>query len=97
MAELTLLDKVKSGLGITGDFQDATLQIYIDEVKAFMLNAGVDEEVIESEKAVGCIMRGVADLWNYGAGNTTLSNYFGMRVIQLRTETAIPPNEGGDA
>lgn len=93
MAELTLLDKVKSGLGITGTFQDATLQIYINEVKAFMISAGVEAEVIESEKAVGCILRGVADLWNYGAGNATLSNYFGMRLIQLKAETA---EEGDD-
>ncbi|MGA4517413.1 carcinine hydrolase/isopenicillin-N N-acyltransferase family protein [Solibacillus silvestris] len=84
MTDAELLAKVKNGIGITGTFQDATLQIYIDEVKAFMKSAGVKEEVIESDASVGCIMRGVADLWNYGAGNARLSDYFKMRLIQLK-------------
>lgn len=87
MAETTLLTKIKNGLGITGTFQDETLNVYIDEVKAFMKSAGVSQNVIESDAAVGCIMRGVADLWNYGAGNATLSDYFRMRLIQLKAET----------
>lgn len=86
----TLLDKVKSGLGITGTFQDVTLNLYIDEVKAFLASAGVADDVINSDVAVGCIMRGVADLWNYGAGNAKLSPYFQMRLEQLRRI------EGGD-
>lgn len=85
--ETTLLTKIKNGLGITGDFQDDTLRIYIDEVKAFMKSAGVTQEVIESNVSVGCIMRGVADLWNYGSGNATLSDYFRMRLLQLKAET----------
>lgn len=93
MAETTLLTKIKNGLGITGTFQDATLNVYIDEVKAFMLSAGVSQDVVDSDKAVGCIMRGVADLWNYGSGNATLSQYFRMRLIQLKSET-IQPEEG---
>ena len=36
-----LLTKVKSELGITGDYQNDTLNIYIDEVKHFMMIAGV--------------------------------------------------------
>lgn len=86
MTDTTLLTKIKNGLGITGTFQDQTLQVYIDDVKAFMKSAGVKEEVIESEVSVGCIMRGVADLWKYGAGDTNLSNYFKMRLLQLKKE-----------
>lgn len=87
MTDAELLTKIKSGLGITGTFQDATLQVYVDEVKAFMRSAGVTESVLSSPAAVGCIMRGVADLWNYGNGNAALSQYFKMRLIQLRAET----------
>lgn len=86
MTEAELLTKIKNGLGITTDFQDTTLQIYIDDVKAFMLSAGVKQAVIDSEKSVGCILRGVTDLWNYGSGNAALSEYFKMRVIQLKFE-----------
>lgn len=84
MTDNELLAQVKNGLGIVGDFQDATLGVYIEEVKAFMLSAGVPTEVIESKLSVGCIMRGVADLWNYGSGNAKLSDYFTQRLLQLK-------------
>lgn len=83
MTDSELLQKVKDGLGITGDFQDGTISVYIAEVKCFMKDAGVKEEVVNSTAAVGCIMRGVSDLWNYGAGSASLSPYFTQRVIQL--------------
>lgn len=83
MTNAELLTKIKSGLGITGTYQDDTLQVYIDEVKSFMKSAGVNQSVIESEAAVGCIIRGVADLWNYGSGSANLSPYFVQRLIQL--------------
>ena len=73
------LADVKQALGITGNYQDATLQQYITEVKAFLVDAGVSEANITS----GIIARGVADLWNYGAGEGKLSSYFMMRASQL--------------
>ena len=88
MTDAELLSKVKKGLGITGDYQDDTLQIYIDEVKAFMESAGVPSAVIGGNASVGCILRGVADLWNYGSGSAKLSEYFNQRVIQLACEVA---------
>ena len=95
MTDAELLTKIKSGLGITGDYQDATLTVYVDEVKAFMESAGVPKTVIDSSASVGCIMRGVADLWNYGSGNAKLSEYFRMRVLQLKA-VVIQPNESGE-
>ena len=83
MTNAELLTKIKSGLGITGTYQDDTLQVYINEVKSFMESAGVNKSVIESEAAVGCIIRGVADLWTYGSGSANLSPYFVQRLIQL--------------
>ena len=78
-----MLEKVKSNLGITGTFQDTTIQGYIDEVKQFMLDGGVNKNIIDSDKAVGVVTRGVSDLWNYGSGGTSLSPYFFQRVTQL--------------
>lgn len=83
-----LLVKVKTGLGITGDYQDETIKFYIDEVKSFMISSGVKKEVADSELSVGCIMRGVADLWNFGSGSIKFSDYFIQRVIQLSKEEA---------
>lgn len=79
-----LLNKVKKGLGITGNYQDDTLLIYIDEVKDFMHGAGVSDAIINSNSSVGVIIRGVSDLWDYGSGSTGLSPYFKERVVQLR-------------
>lgn len=83
MAEGTLLEKVKTALGITGTYQDATLQLYIDEVKEYLVDAGVNKTIVESPSAIGVITRGVADLWNYGSGNASLSPYFIQRACQL--------------
>lgn len=79
----THLESVKSALGITGNFQDTTLNIYIEEVKAYMKDAGVSTEVINSNVSAGVISRGVADLWNYNGGAGKLSDYFYQRVSQL--------------
>ena len=79
MAANTLLDNVKKSLGITGTYQDDTLTQNINEVKAFLVDAGVPE----ARQTSGVIARGVADLWNYGAGDGKLSQYFMMRATQL--------------
>ena len=78
-----VLNKVKSALGITGNYQDTTLKIYIDEVKYYMLDAGVPESVVNSDASAGVISRGVTDLWNYGTNDGKLSDYFYQRVSQL--------------
>lgn len=91
MAEVfDILSKVKTSLGITGDFQDDTLTCYINEVKEFLLDSGVKPEIINSESSAGIITRGVADLWNYGAGNAELSPYFMQRAAQLSFKGVIP-------
>lgn len=94
MADEELLTKIKKGLGITHAYHDDTLQVYVDEVRAFLRSAGVKESVLNSPASVGCILRGVADLWNYGSGNATFSDYFRMRAIQLCSEDEIV-TEGG--
>lgn len=76
---MAVLDDVKNSLGISGTYQDNTLNQYIAEVKAFLVDAGVPESSITS----GVIARGVADLWNYGAGEGKLSSYFMTRATQL--------------
>lgn len=76
---MVTLSDVKSALGITGDYQDSTLQMWMDEVVAVLKDAGVSE----STMTVGIIARGVSDLWNYGAGDGRLSPYFMQRATQL--------------
>ena len=79
MADASMLTNVKNSLGIEGDYQDATISEYIDEVVAFLTDAGVKSAYITS----GIVSRGVADLWNYGAADGKLSQYFMQRATQL--------------
>lgn len=78
-----MLEDVKKNLGITGNFLDDTINGYIKEIKDFLLDGGIPEEIVESEKVIGIITRGVSDLWNYGSGGTSFSPYFLQRVTQL--------------
>ena len=79
MPEKTTLERVKDALGITGNYQDATIQEYIGEVTDFLTDAGVKPENITP----GILARGVSDLWTYGGGGGTLSPYFLQRAAQL--------------
>ena len=76
---MTTLANVKTALGVTGDYQDATLTEYFNEVVAFLNDAGVTSANITT----GIVARGVSDLWNYGAGEGKLSDYFMQRATQL--------------
>ena len=73
------LDDVKNALGITDNYHNNTLQIYFDEVIAFLTDAGVASANITA----GLVARGVSDLWNYGAAEGKLSEYFMQRAAQL--------------
>lgn len=85
MTDADILAKVKLMLfgTTTGTFRDDLLTAYINEVKDFMLNAGVPADVISAAASVGVIAIGVNDLWNYSAGGVRLSEYFKQRVTQL--------------
>lgn len=76
---MVFLDDVKTALGITGNYQDDTIQVYFDETMDFLKNAGVRERNITT----GLVARGVADLWNYGGAEGKLSPYFIQRATQL--------------
>ena len=76
---VTALSDVKTLTGITGDYQDSTVQGWINETEAFLVDAGVKSQNITA----GLVARGVLDLWNYGAGEGKFSEYFIQRAIQL--------------
>ena len=76
---MATLDGVKKATGITGEYQDDTIQEWFDEVVDFLKDAGVSEAHITD----GIVARGVLDLWNLGAGDGKLSEYFLQRAAQL--------------
>ena len=79
MADTSMLANVKTLLNITGPYHDDTISGYIDEVTSFLIDEGVRNEDIDA----GIVARGVADLWNYGAGEGKFSQYFIWRSVQL--------------
>lgn len=74
-----MLVAVKQALNVTGEYQDNCLTQFINEVTSFLIEAGVKQANITA----GIVTRGVADLWNYGAADGMLSEYFIMRASQL--------------
>lgn len=89
MTKQELLEKVKVGLGNVPSHLNETINLYIDEVINYLLSAGVNKKLLAEdnidERCVGVIIRGVSDLWNYGNGDTKLSDYFYQRADQLRS------------
>lgn len=81
MADAAILAGVKAALGVTSDFMDTTISIYIDDVTDYMSGAGVPDNVIAT--SVGVIARGVNDLWTASSGDAKYSPYFYDRVSQL--------------
>lgn len=79
MAEVNLLEKVKTLNGFTGTYQDDLIRSYIDEVKEYLMDGGVQKDIVDAPTSVGVIARGVSDLYY----DDSLSNYFRERVIQL--------------
>lgn len=64
ITEENLLEQVKDAIGMSGnDYNDGKLKIWIGEVKQYLLRAGVSADVLNSTLAVGCIARGVDDVW----------------------------------
>ena len=83
---MDLLTEIKNRLSVTGDFHNEVISGFAEDVKQFMLRAGVKKSVVESEKAIGAISRGVADLWT---GNGEFSVIFLQQVTQLTFEGEI--------
>lgn len=76
---MVTLEQIKELTGITGNYQDATLQLWMEEATAFLKGAGVRE----ADMTPGIVARGVMDLWNLGAGDGHFSTYFMQRATQL--------------
>ena len=85
---MNILDEVKTRLSITGTDLDGTIQGMIDDVISYCRSAGLKYTQLVSTRAVGLIARGVADLWNYGAGNGKFSDIFQLRLNQMTLDAA---------
>ena len=84
ITDAELLKEIKASGNISGDYQDSTIQFYVDETKNYLISAGVSADVVGSTLAKGCIARGVWDLWNPIPGAGKFSDFFYERAEQLR-------------
>lgn len=78
-----ILEGVKERLSESGEFAeiDATLTGYIEDIMDYMSGAGVSDEMIASH--IGCIARGVDDMYCNNSGGTDFSPAFKNMVAQL--------------
>lgn len=89
-----MLEHVKASLGQAGnDYINPVFQTYIDEVREYLQDAGIPETVTNTRRFGGIVARGVADLWNYGAGEAALSPYFHERAAQLAFKRGVMTDE----
>lgn len=83
MTDTQLIEQIKIRLSLTGNYHDSLIGAYAEDVKDFLRDAGVNPD---GPGAIGLISRGVADLWNFGAGDGKFSDVFFQRLTQLRYE-----------
>lgn len=84
MTDLELLEKVKSGLNVTGTYNDTTLATKTSAVKQYLLNVGISQTQIETELGQATITIGVNDIWNLSSGEVKFSKAFEMLLQQLQ-------------
>lgn len=88
MSDEELLEKVKIGLSVGGSFNDDTLIIKTMAVKQYMLNAGITEEVLETDLGIATLTVGVMDLWNLNSGEVKFSYAFDLCLMpQLKVKS----------
>lgn len=93
MPDFNMLEHVKLCLGLEGnDYHNNLLSAYIQDVQLYLQDAGIPATVTESRACGGVVARGVADLWNYGAGGAALSPFFKERAAQLALKWGVTAN-----
>jgi len=90
MTDAELLAECKKGLNIQVESLafDGVLSQKLLAVKSYMKRAGVSDEMMVDDLAVGVIVMGVADLWNVGGGEIKFSSAFNTLLSQLAIGSA---------
>lgn len=85
MTDAELLQACKTGLQIDPEntaFDGILLQKLLT-VKSYMRRAGVSEQSLQDDMAVGVIVMGVADIWDIESGGIKFSPAFHTLLSQL--------------
>ncbi|MHB9095901.1 MAG: Ig-like domain-containing domain [Eubacteriales bacterium] len=91
MTDAELLIECKKGLNIqvTSTAFDSVLTQKLLAVKSYMKSAGVSDEALLDDLAVGVIALGVTDLWNAGGGEIKFSPAFHTLLGQLAIGSSV--------
>ncbi|EKQ50269.1 MULTISPECIES: hypothetical protein [unclassified Clostridium] len=81
MNDEEILEKVKIGLAVDGDYTDDTLKIKTMAVKQYMLNAGVSQSALETDLGIATLTIGVNDIWSLESGEIKFSFAFDMCLM----------------
>ena len=75
--------KISLGQQEDGDAFDNVLKQKVKTVLPFLRRAGVSDETLASEDAIGVIVMGVGDIWNQVAGEVKFSPAYISMATQL--------------
>lgn len=77
--------KVLNSLGYPDDDSDLIkkVEVYINIVKGYLINAGAPQTVGDNDNEFGCILIGVNDLLNNDSGKTDFSPAFKILANQV--------------
>ncbi len=88
--ELVAAAKIALGIQAETTALDAVLRQKVLAVVAYLRGAGVTDQVLAGDLAVGTICLGVTDLWDTRAGEAGLSKAFHIMAAQLITASGLP-------
>ena len=84
MTDTELLEKVKAGLGLSGEHTDSTILPKVLATKGYIINGGGSLEQVETDLGIVCLTVGVNDLWNLTSGEVKFSPAFDIIMCQLK-------------
>ena len=87
MDDTTLVNELKKRLSITDNYHDEMLLTFANDTKDYLKAGGVSSELLESDKALGILARGVIDLWNNTPSGGSFSPVFLQRAVQMIAES----------
>ena len=93
-----LLKACKHGLRISesNTAYDELIRQKIAVVENYMRNAGVSEQMLASEQAIGTIVLGIVDIFGVAPGEMKFSQVFHTLVTQLALKSAAAAGSSGE-
>jgi len=90
MTDTEILNQVMVGMGFGGSaYHFDVLTPHYKAVFAFLLGAAIPEDILRSEQAIGCIMKGVTDSYYMTPGGSQFSQMFFQMASQLAVNDGV--------